>query len=25
MGELRGKASGDLVSEILREEIQSRG
>ena len=24
MGELRGKASGDLVSEILREEIQSR-
>jgi glutamyl-tRNA(Gln) amidotransferase subunit E len=24
MGELRGKASGDLVSEILREEIQAR-
>jgi glutamyl-tRNA(Gln) amidotransferase subunit E len=24
MGELRGKASGDLVSEILREEIQER-
>jgi glutamyl-tRNA(Gln) amidotransferase subunit E len=25
MGELRGKADGDLVSEVLREEIQARG
>ena len=25
MGELRGKADGDLVSSVLREEIQKRG
>jgi len=25
MGALRGKADGDLVSEVLREEIQARG